>query len=144
MSILVIGGAGHIGSHKVWLLGQKGADDVTLDNPSRGHRDALLHDRFGVRSRRAGCRAHQDRLQQRELLPQGPAGWLSRPLDSLSPALASLVQDPRPGGYPRRASAVCPGECGGEGDIGEDVRVGSILQREFDVGSGGFFVGEGG
>ncbi|MFZ5775635.1 MAG: NAD-dependent epimerase/dehydratase family protein [Thermodesulfobacteriota bacterium] len=41
--ILVVGGAGFIGSHMVWLLGQKGAEVVTLDNLSSGHRDAVLH-----------------------------------------------------------------------------------------------------
>ena len=42
-NILVVGGAGYIGSHMVWLLGQRGADVVTLDNLSAGHRDAVLH-----------------------------------------------------------------------------------------------------
>lgn len=45
-SILVVGGAGYIGSHMVWLLGQKGVDVVTLDNLSSGHRDAVKHGRF--------------------------------------------------------------------------------------------------
>ncbi|MCX7092487.1 MAG: UDP-glucose 4-epimerase GalE [Methylobacter sp.] len=44
--ILVVGGAGYIGSHMVWLLGQKGVDVVTLDNLSSGHRDAVLHGQF--------------------------------------------------------------------------------------------------
>lgn len=44
--ILVVGGAGYIGSHMVWLLGQKGADVVVLDNLSSGHRDAVLHGEF--------------------------------------------------------------------------------------------------
>lgn len=44
--ILVVGGAGYIGSHMVWLLGQKGVDVVTLDNLSSGHRDAVKHGRF--------------------------------------------------------------------------------------------------
>lgn len=44
--ILVVGGAGYIGSHMVWLLGQKGVDVVTLDNLSYGHRDAVLHGQF--------------------------------------------------------------------------------------------------
>lgn len=46
IKILVIGGAGYIGSHMVWLLGQKGIDVVTLDNLSSGHRDAVKHGRF--------------------------------------------------------------------------------------------------
>jgi UDP-glucose 4-epimerase len=45
-TVLVVGGAGYIGSHMVWLLGQKGVDVVTLDNLSSGHRDAVLHGRF--------------------------------------------------------------------------------------------------
>lgn len=42
-NILVVGGAGYIGSHMVWLLGQNGVNVVTLDNLSAGHRDAVLH-----------------------------------------------------------------------------------------------------
>ena len=45
-TVLVVGGAGYIGSHMVWLLGQKGVDVVTLDNLSSGHRDAVLHGQF--------------------------------------------------------------------------------------------------
>jgi len=45
-TVLVVGGAGYIGSHMVWLLGQKGVDVVTLDNLSGGHRDAVLHGQF--------------------------------------------------------------------------------------------------
>ena len=41
--ILVVGGAGYIGSHMVWLLGQRGIQVTTLDNLSGGHRDAVLH-----------------------------------------------------------------------------------------------------
>lgn len=44
--ILVVGGAGYIGSHMVWFLGRKGVDVVTLDNLSSGHRDAVLHGQF--------------------------------------------------------------------------------------------------
>ena len=40
--ILVVGGAGYIGSHMVWLLGQRGARVTVLDNLSTGHRDAVL------------------------------------------------------------------------------------------------------
>lgn len=41
--ILVVGGAGYIGSHMVWLLGQRGVRVTVLDNLSAGHRDAVLH-----------------------------------------------------------------------------------------------------
>ncbi len=41
--VLVIGGAGYIGSHMVWLLGQRGVRVTVLDNLSAGHRDAVLH-----------------------------------------------------------------------------------------------------
>jgi UDP-glucose 4-epimerase len=44
--ILVVGGAGYIGSHMVWLLGQKGSEVVTIDNLSSGHRDAVLYGKF--------------------------------------------------------------------------------------------------
>ena len=45
-TVLVVGGAGYIGSHMVWLLGQKRFNVVTLDNLSSGHRDAVLCGRF--------------------------------------------------------------------------------------------------
>lgn len=41
-SILVIGGAGYIGSHMVKLLGLRGCSVTTLDDLSSGHRDAVL------------------------------------------------------------------------------------------------------
>jgi UDP-glucose 4-epimerase len=40
--ILVVGGAGYIGSHMVKRLGQLGCSVTTLDNLSGGHRDAVL------------------------------------------------------------------------------------------------------
>lgn len=40
--VLVIGGAGYIGSHMVKLLGQLGCSVITLDDLSSGHRDAVL------------------------------------------------------------------------------------------------------
>lgn len=46
MNILVVGGAGYIGSHMVKTLGQLGCQVTTLDNLSGGHRDAVLHGRF--------------------------------------------------------------------------------------------------
>ena len=42
MNILVVGGAGYIGSHMVMRLGQLGCQVTTLDNLSAGHRDAVL------------------------------------------------------------------------------------------------------
>jgi UDP-glucose 4-epimerase len=41
MNVLVIGGAGYIGSHMVKLLFQGGHSVVVLDNFSTGHRDAI-------------------------------------------------------------------------------------------------------
>ena len=40
--VLVVGGAGYIGSHKVKRLGEEGAQVTTLDNLVSGHRDAVL------------------------------------------------------------------------------------------------------
>lgn len=40
--ILVVGGAGYIGSHMVKMLGEAGDEVVTYDNLSSGHRDAVL------------------------------------------------------------------------------------------------------
>jgi len=42
MRVLVVGGAGYIGSHMVKRLGQLGCAVTTLDNLSSGHRDAVL------------------------------------------------------------------------------------------------------
>jgi UDP-glucose 4-epimerase len=46
MKILVIGGAGYIGSHMVKLLGVRGCAVTTLDNLSSGHRDVVLFGDF--------------------------------------------------------------------------------------------------
>ncbi len=46
MRILVVGGAGYIGSHMVNMLGVSGHDVVTLDDLSSGHRDAVLTGEF--------------------------------------------------------------------------------------------------
>jgi UDP-glucose 4-epimerase len=42
MKILVTGGAGYIGSHVVWALGEAGHDLVIYDNLSTGHKWAIL------------------------------------------------------------------------------------------------------
>ncbi|MBF0282117.1 MAG: UDP-glucose 4-epimerase GalE [Zetaproteobacteria bacterium] len=42
MKVLVVGGAGYIGSHMVKYLGQKHCDVVVFDNLSSGHADAVL------------------------------------------------------------------------------------------------------
>ncbi|TXI37280.1 MAG: UDP-glucose 4-epimerase GalE [Methylophilus methylotrophus] len=42
MRVLVVGGAGYIGSHMVKMLLDSGHDVITLDNLSSGHRDAVL------------------------------------------------------------------------------------------------------
>jgi UDP-glucose 4-epimerase len=46
MKILVVGGAGYIGSHMVKQLAQAGNDVVTLDNLSYGYRDAVKYGDF--------------------------------------------------------------------------------------------------
>ena len=43
MKVLVVGGAGYIGSHMVKALHRHGAEPVTLDDLSSGHADAVLH-----------------------------------------------------------------------------------------------------
>ena len=45
-NILVTGGAGYIGSHTVKLLGEAGHKVVTVDNLSKGFRDAVLYGDF--------------------------------------------------------------------------------------------------
>lgn len=46
MNVLVVGGAGYIGSHMVKRLGQLGCQVTTLDDLSSGHRDAVLNGEF--------------------------------------------------------------------------------------------------
>ena len=46
MSILVVGGAGYIGSHMVKQLATSGTDVVTIDNLSCGYRDAVKYGEF--------------------------------------------------------------------------------------------------
>lgn len=45
-TILVVGGAGYIGSHMVAMLLDSGYDTVVVDNLSSGHRDAVLGGTF--------------------------------------------------------------------------------------------------
>lgn len=44
--ILVIGGAGYIGSHVDLLLRERGFKTIIIDNLVRGHRDAIPHNNF--------------------------------------------------------------------------------------------------
>jgi UDP-glucose 4-epimerase len=46
MRVLIVGGAGYIGSHMVKLLCREGFDVTTLDNLSGGYRDAVTGGRF--------------------------------------------------------------------------------------------------
>ncbi|TAL55380.1 UDP-glucose 4-epimerase GalE [Pandoraea sp.] len=46
LRILVVGGAGYIGSHMVKMLGRFGCNVTTLDNLSSGYRDAVLFGEF--------------------------------------------------------------------------------------------------
>lgn len=46
MHVLVVGGAGYIGSHMVRCLGKAGIDVTTLDNLSSGRREAVTHGDF--------------------------------------------------------------------------------------------------
>ena len=43
-SVLIIGGAGYIGSHIVKMLMQEGINVKVFDNLSRGYQDAVLTD----------------------------------------------------------------------------------------------------
>jgi UDP-glucose 4-epimerase len=46
MKVLVVGGAGYIGSHMALMLGQQGAQVIVLDDLSSGHADAVLSGRL--------------------------------------------------------------------------------------------------
>jgi UDP-glucose 4-epimerase len=46
MSVLVVGGAGYIGSHMVKQLARSGTEVITLDNLSCGYRDAIRYGEF--------------------------------------------------------------------------------------------------
>jgi UDP-glucose 4-epimerase len=60
MKLLIVGGAGFIGSHMVNMLGASGHDLVILDDLSSGHRDAILYGNFVQGS--CGDRAVLDRV----------------------------------------------------------------------------------
>jgi len=46
LRVLVVGGAGYIGSHMVKMLGQQECRVTTLDDLSSGHRSAVLCGNF--------------------------------------------------------------------------------------------------
>ena len=46
MKILVVGGAGYIGSHMVKMLLDQGHSVITFDNLSSGYRDAVVGGAF--------------------------------------------------------------------------------------------------
>ncbi|MFT5506359.1 MAG: UDP-glucose 4-epimerase [Gammaproteobacteria bacterium] len=46
MKVLVVGGAGYIGSHMVKMLSQQDHQVITLDNLSNGHRDSVRYGEF--------------------------------------------------------------------------------------------------
>jgi len=46
VKILVVGGAGYIGSHMVKMLGRQGHEVITFDNLSKGYRDAVVSGEF--------------------------------------------------------------------------------------------------
>ncbi|WP_018248116.1 UDP-glucose 4-epimerase GalE [Orenia marismortui] len=58
-TILVIGGAGYIGSHQVKLLDQRGYNVIVYDNLSTGYRDLVTVDNF-----EEGDLADKDRLRE--------------------------------------------------------------------------------
>lgn len=63
MNVLVVGGAGYIGSHAVRYLSQRGHNVFVYDNLSRGHRESVPSDRLivgEVADRRALVSAMKD------------------------------------------------------------------------------------
>ena len=65
MSILVLGGAGYIGSHTVRALIEAGRDVVVADNLVTGHR-AAVHPQARLYEGDLSDRAFLDRLLERE------------------------------------------------------------------------------
>lgn len=53
MTILVLGGAGYIGSHTVYALIEKGVDVVVIDNLETGHIEAV-HEKHVLQRRYQG------------------------------------------------------------------------------------------
>ena len=53
MAVLVLGGAGYIGSHTVYELEDAGEDVVIVDNLATGHREAVQSE--GARFMRETC-----------------------------------------------------------------------------------------
>src|SRR6201999_3707587 len=76
-SVLVVGGAGYIGSPMVKRLGRAGWDVTTLDNLSLGHRDAV----------RAGAFVHGDLLDKSGLSRL----FQQRRFDRVMPSAASAM-----------------------------------------------------
>jgi len=62
--VLVVGGAGYIGSHMVKMLGQLGCSVTTLDDLSSGRRDAVLTGDFVLGSL-------SDRLLLNQIMARG-------------------------------------------------------------------------
>ena len=46
MSVLIIGGAGYIGSHTVQYFQEKGEDVIVVDNLNTGHRNSVNVEHF--------------------------------------------------------------------------------------------------
>ena len=48
MKVLIVGGAGYVGSHSAWMLHRGGHDVLIYDNLSEGHRAAVPEGRLIV------------------------------------------------------------------------------------------------
>lgn len=58
-TVLVVGGAGYVGSHQVKMLDEKGYDVIVYDNLSTGYRDLVTVDKF-----EKGDLADKDKLRE--------------------------------------------------------------------------------